>query len=305
MIGKFELDNYYKVNDKVIIAILENGSNIDKIQVIDMYRQGYLLGLVLMFSISVIFFAKIVGVKAILSFFISLLIIWKMLIPQLLNGANPLLMTVIAVVLLTGVIIFLVAGFTPKGISAFSGTILGLCVAIAITLFFGERMALYGIMPYAENLMYSGYMNLDYQSIFYAAIIIGASGAAMDIGMDIAASMEEVILKKPTINRKELIQSGFNVGKSVIGTMSTTLLLAYSGGYLTLMMVFANQNTSLIRMLNMKIVVAELMRTLVGSMGLLMVAPITAIIGGYIYTSSNQYKVKESMEIDSSLAKLS
>lgn len=298
LVGKFELDNYYKTGDKVIIAILEDQSGIQKVQVVDMYRQGHLLGLLILFAVSVIVFAKLIGLKALISFFISLGVIWKVLIPELLEGANPLLMATIVVIILTGVIIFLVAGLTAKGITACAGTILGLCVAIGITLFFGERMSLYGLMPYAENLMYSGYMHLDFQGIFYAAIIIGASGAAMDIGMDIAASMEELVLKKPSIGRRELIESGFNVGRSVIGTMSTTLLLAYSGGYLTLLMVFANQQTSLMRMLNMKIVVAELMRTLVGSMGLLMVAPLTAIIGGYVYTHSHFNTFNQETEED-------
>ncbi|WP_276717184.1 YibE/F family protein [Caloranaerobacter azorensis] len=115
--------------------------------------------------------------------------------------------------------------------------------------------------------------------------MIGASGAAMDIAMDVAASMEEIKIKKPDIQRKELIQSGFNIGRAVIGTMTTTLLLAYSGGYLTLLMLFMTKNSSLIRIINLKIVSAEIMRTLVGSIGLVLVAPITAIVAGWIFTS--------------------
>ncbi|MCG8531800.1 MAG: YibE/F family protein, partial [Desulfovibrionales bacterium] len=110
----------------------------------------------------------------------------------------------------------------------------------------------------------------------------GASGACMDIAMDIAASMDEVKLKKPDISPMELMRSGFTVGRHVIGTMATTLLLAYSGGYLTLLMIFRVKEPSIMRMLNLKIVAAEIMRTLVGSMGLVTVAPITALVGGII-----------------------
>ena len=104
----------------------------------------------------------------------------------------------------------------------------------------------------------------------------------MDIAMDIAASMDEIKNKKPEICPRELIKSGFTVGRHVIGTMATTLLLAYSGGFLTLLMIFKVKEPSLMRMLNMKIVAAEIMRTLVGSIGLVVVAPITAIVGGII-----------------------
>jgi uncharacterized membrane protein len=114
--------------------------------------------------------------------------------------------------------------------------------------------------------------------------MLGASGAAMDIAMDISVSMNEIKIKRPDIGVQELIQSGFNVGRMVIGTMATTLLLAYSGGYLTMLMVFVSQDTSFTRIVNMKLVAAEIFRILIGSIGLLMVAPVTAIIAGVLLT---------------------
>ena len=104
----------------------------------------------------------------------------------------------------------------------------------------------------------------------------------MDIAIDIAASMDEIRTKKPDISPKELIRSGFTVGRQVIGTMTTTLLLAYSGGYLTLLMIFRVKDPSLMRIINLKIVAAEIMRILIGSIGLVMVAPFTALLGGII-----------------------
>ena len=147
---------------------------------------------------------------------------------------------------------------------------------------------------YAQTLAFSGNLHLSMRDIFYAAIVIGASGAAMDIAMDVAASMQEVKDKKPDIAIMELIQSGFNVGRAVIGTMTTTLLLAYSGGYLTLLMLFVTKNSSFARILNLKIVAAEIMRTLIGSIGLVLVAPITAIVAGWILSDRfNINKIKK------------
>ena len=144
--------------------------------------------------------------------------------------------------------------------------------------------------------MLRGYAHLNMQDIFYCAILIGASGACMDIAMDVAASMEEVHAKKPDITRKELIKSGFNVGRSVIGTMATTLLLAYSGSYLTLLMMFKDSETTLVRLLNMKVFTIEIMRILVGSLALLFVAPLTALIAGYIIISANKKAMAEQPE---------
>ncbi len=101
--------------------------------------------------------------------------------------------------------------------------------------------------------------------------------------------------KKPGINMRELIKSGFTVGCHLIGTMATTLLLAYSGGYLTILMIFRVKESSLMRMLNWKIVAAEIMRTLIGSIRLVLVAPTTALVGGFIITSDYKRLVKNQL----------
>ena len=106
----------------------------------------------------------------------------------------------------------------------------------------------------------------------------------MDISMDIAASQCEVVNHNPNIGHKELRKSGFEVGKAVIGTMTTTLLLAYSGGFSALLMVFIAQGTPMTNILNLTYVSGEMLHTLVGSFGLILVAPFTAIIGSWILT---------------------
>ncbi|WP_053955460.1 YibE/F family protein [Inediibacterium massiliense] len=283
--GNLEYDNYYKKGDEIVVAILEENHIIKQAVTIDIYRQGWQMILFILFVLCLILYAGVIGVKAIFSFMASVYIIWMFLIPQLLIGKNPLIVTVITLTVLSAIIIFSIGGFTKKGYSAFVGTMTGIIVTIGVTTFFGKKLNLCGMTsPFAETLLFSGYLNLNMQQIFYAAIIIGASGAAMDIAMDICASIEEIKMKKPDIDRKSLIQSGLNIGKSVIGTMTTTLLLAYSGGYLTLLMLFMSKNTSFTRMMNLKIVAAEIMRTMVGSIGLVLVAPITAFVAGYIFS---------------------
>ncbi|WP_427337692.1 YibE/F family protein [Caloranaerobacter sp. DY30410] len=286
LVGKLDFDNYYKIGDKIIVSILEKDGEIKGVKAIDIYRQDWQFILFAVFILCLILYARFTGLKALFSFIASLFVIWNILIPALLSGKEPLFITSLVLTLLTAIIIFSVAGFTKKGIAAFIGTICGLFVTIGITVFFGNKLSLYGMTsPFAETLVFSGHLDLNMKHIFYAAIIIGASGAAMDIAMDVAASIEEIKIKKPGIQTRELIQSGFNIGRAVIGTMTTTLLLAYSGGYLTLLMLFMTKNSSLIRIINLKIVSAEIMRTLVGSIGLVLVAPITAIVAGWVFTT--------------------
>ena len=284
--GQVDLENLFRPGDRIIAAlILDDSGGIDHVKAVDLYRQTSLLRLFILFVAALVVYAGVVGIKALISFILSIFIIWEFLVQQILAGRPPLTTTALTLVFLSAIIIFMVAGLNRRGITAFIGTVSGLLITIGVTLYFGRETGLFGMtQPYVNALIFSGYYDLDIRQIFYSAIVLGASGAAMDIAMDIAASMDEIRMKKPDISAGELIRSGFTVGRQVIGTMTTTLLLAYSGGYLTLLMIFKVKDPSFMRMINLKIVAAEVMRTLIGSIGLVMVAPITALVGGIIIT---------------------
>lgn len=290
--GKMDMDTLYRTGDKVLVALQVDGAGrIQAARTLDQFRQGWIFVLFGIYAILLLLFARMTGVKALLSFIISLVLIWKVLVPALLSGRNPLLCAFAMLVILSALILFLVSGFTKKGLAAFIGTMGGMTLAGVLAVVAGNVMGLGGMtQPYAETLLFSGYFDLDYRDILYAAIAIGASGAAMDIAMDVSASMWEIREKRPDIGRHELVLSGYNVGRAVIGTMTTTLLLAYSGSFLTLLMLFHDMDTSLMRMMNLRIVSAELMRTLVGSIGLVAVAPATTWIAGWLYCRKEKEK---------------
>lgn len=296
LLGQVDTDTLYKVKDKVLVAIQVKDGEVIKTVPLELYRQPWIFVLFLFFVITLLLYAGIIGLNALLSFLLSIIVLWEIFIKGLLNGYSPLFLTILTVILLSGIIIFLVAGLTKKGIAAFISTIFGLLITLILTVFFGDKIEMYGLtQSYVTSLVISGYYDLDIREIFYSAVVLGASGAAMDISMDIATSMAEIKDKKPDIALKELIQSGINIGRHVIGTMSTTLLLAYSGSYLTLLMLFQVKNSSFIRMINLKMVSAEVMRTLIGSVGLILVAPITALIAGIILTYNFSNKDKSVM----------
>jgi uncharacterized membrane protein len=139
------------------------------------------------------------------------------------------------------------------------------------------------VRPFAETLLYSGFYHLNLSRIFIAGIFLAAGGAVMDLAMDISASMREVLMKQPDISFWAHVSSGMRVGRAVIGTMTTTLLLAYSGGYTFMLMLFVAQGVPLTNVFNLNYVAAEVLNTLVGSFGLVTVAPFTALCGGFIY----------------------
>ena len=139
-------------------------------------------------------------------------------------------------------------------------------------------------MSYSESLLYAGFQHLNLTQIFMASIFLGSSGAVMDLSVDITSAVHEVVEKKTDIHPWEAVKSGMNVGRAAMGTMTTTLLLAYSGGYIALLMVFMAQGTPTEHIFNYKYVSAEIIHTVIGSFGLVSVAPFTALCAGLLLT---------------------
>lgn len=287
-VGKLELDRFY-LNEDVVFAVLETDGNIvSSLQVMDIYRIHYEIFLIIIFCLFLVAYGGFVGVKSVLSFFFTAIILWKIMIPLYLKGISPILLSFAIVIIITFVIIFLIAGFNKKGTVAFLGASSGVLVTVVLSLIFGALFRIPGeIKPFAETLLYSGFKHLNFSDIFLAGIFIANSGAIMDVAIDISTALAEIKEKKHNISLNELIFSGFTIGRAVAGTMTTTLLLAYSGGYSTLLMVFVAQGIPLSNVLNIQYVSSEILHTLVGSFGLVLVAPFTAIIGGILFSNRN------------------
>jgi len=249
----------------------------------DHWRLGW--GAVLFggFCLILIAFGGGTGLKALFSFVFSCLVVWKAVIPLCLRGWPAVWTVFAAVALLTAVIMYLVAGATRKGLAAFLGASLGVFAGLALAQLFTALMKINGAsLPYVLTLLNGGYERLDLGDLFVGSIVLASSGAVMDLAMDIAAGQEEVVRHNPRLPRRRVFRSGWRIGRSVVGTMTTTLLLAYSGGYLTLLMVFAAQGTPPLVFLNSTLVSAEAVKTLVGSFALVLVAPFTALMGALI-----------------------
>jgi len=287
--GSLESDKIYNVGDVALVAISHQEDTILSVNMIDHYRLDKEAILLVIFAVFLIVFARGIGVRSLLSFTISILTIWKLLIPGCLGGGNPIIIGLILTAFLTVIIISMVYGYDRRCLASSAGVMLGVLTTCIMGIVFTDVLRIHGaVMAYSESLLYAGYQNLNLTRIFMSSIFIGASGALMDIAVDITSAVNEVIRKKPDITRKEAIQSGFNVGRAAMGTMTTTLLLAYSGGYIALLMVFMAQGTPVINILNYKYVSAEILQTLAGSFGLVSVAPFTAVVSGILLVDGNE-----------------
>lgn len=302
LMGQLDRDKLFKPGDTVyVILTLGAKGEILFVNPQAHYRLGLEMILLGLFAGLLICFGGLTGLKALLSFVFTGMMLWKVLVPLLLKGVDPVWLALCVVALLSASVIFLVAGLNRVGLTAFLGAFLGVVSSCGLAVYFTGAFHVHGaVMPFAETLLYAGYSHLNLERIFMAGVFLASSGAVMDLAMDVAASMGEVVSKKPGITRAEAVWSGIRVGRAVVGTMTTTLLLAYSGGYITLLMAFMAQGIPLGSTFNFIYVAAEVLKTLVGSFGLVTVAPFTAVVGGLLLVGidSKKSSVRAVMERD-------
>lgn len=285
LIGKMDIDKFFAVNDDVYLVLDEQAGQIIAATAYDFYRMDTQILLLIAFIVCFICFGGWTGFRALVSFVFAVLVIYKIMLPGLLAGWNPVGLAFGIITACTLVTMILVAGFTRTALVSSLGSLLGVCLTIVLSVVLMPMFHLNGAMqPYAETLLYSGFPNLDINNIFIAAVFIGASGAVMDLAIDVAASINEVCTKRPDLSFWEIAKSGISVGRAMTGTMITTLFMAYVSGYIALLMVFFAQGIDPIQMINTGYISAEIMRTIVGSFGLVTVAPFTALVGGFVYS---------------------
>ena len=282
--GKMEFDEFYEAGTTVLVEYDAPDGQPRNGMARGVYRLRMQLILIGLFALLLIGVAGVTGLKALLSFVFTAMVLWKVFFPLILRGFAPLPTGMAMVGIFTAVITFSVGGLNRRGMATFAGSMLGVSLTCLLAVLFTQAFALHGaVRPFAETLLYSGYYDLRLTDIFIAGVFIASSGAVMDLAMDIAAAMDEIKQKNPDIGFREHLRSGLRVGRAVIGTMTTTLLLAYSASHITMFMLFMAKGLPSSNILNAPFVAAEILNILVGSFGLITVAPFTALVAGLLY----------------------
>lgn len=287
--AQMELDKFFAPGDTITVALPPDTPPGTMLTARDHWRCGWMAVGFGVFALLLVAFGGWVGVSALVSFAFSCIAIWNFVVPLALEGVNASIVAFSAVAILTAAIMFLVGGLTRKAVAAFGGAMLGIVAGLGLAHFFGATLRINGAtLPFVQTLVYSGFATLDLADVFIAATILAASGAMMDLAMDIAAGVREVAHHNRELGFRELFTSGLRIGRATVGTMTTTLLLAYSGGYLTLLMVFQAQGTPPQDFISSPIVAAEVVKTLVGSLSIVLVAPSTALISALLFSRKSK-----------------
>jgi len=275
----------FKAGDKLLIRATEDNGKIETVKIQEKVRDTQVYLIVGLFVALLLIIGGIKGLKTLVSLVIAVAMIFFGYIPLIIKGVNPILASLgisIPVVIITLIII---SGKNIKTFVAIIGTSLGVIISGILAFIFGNFAHLTGLADDSSiSLAYiPQFRNLDYKGILFGTILIGAIGAIMDVAISIASALYEINDLDKNISKKNMIISGMNIGKDIMGSMSNTLILAYVGTTLHLIVLFIVYKIRFTEIINLDSIATEIIRAMAGSIGLIITIPVTVVIGTAIY----------------------
>lgn len=271
----------FKKGEEILLYQTETpDGEIEGLRIFERPREGAIYFIVALLFVVIALIGGKKGIRSAVTLIFTGLMIFLVMIPLLLKGYNPIVVSVLVCAVTSAFTLIVVSGRNRKTFTAILGTVGGVLAAALIAIFIGNWARLTGLgNEEAQLLAYvPQFKNLDYKGLLFSGIIVGALGAVMDVAMSISSSMAEIEQVQPKISNKELFKSGMNVGRDIMGSMSNTLILAYVGSSIQVLLLFYSFNVSSYAVINMDHMASEIIRAMAGSIGLVFAIPITAMI---------------------------
>lgn len=268
---------------KVLLVIVAEDGQLVDVHLSDVARDTPLLILGILFIATLVILGGRKGITSLISLIFTIASVFFILLPLINKGFNPMLITIILSGIITTVTLLLISGWKRKTLAAILGIIGGATCAGLLAYLFGFFAHLTGFgSQEAQMLGYFQNYQLNFKGILFASMLFGALGAVMDVGMSIASAIEEVYQAHPLAKPQELFRAGMNVGRDIMGTMANTLILAYTGGSLPLLLILINYQSSFLKVINLDLIASEIIRALTGSLGLFVAIPLTAAVSAWL-----------------------
>ncbi|MFZ5969293.1 MAG: YibE/F family protein [Bacillota bacterium] len=272
-------DIQLKKGMSIIISLQIADGKIQRASLLDVERRDTMKVLALAFLTLLVVFGGFKGIRAAFSLILTFLLIVFVLVPLILNKFNPIFAAIITSSIAILINFLIISGFSRKSLCAIISTIGGTIIAGLSAFYFGNLMALTGLSDETvQTLVAYTDIPIDYRGLLFSGIIIGAIGAVMDVSMSITSFIFEIKEQYPRTSPASLFSSGLNVGKDMMSTMANTLILAYAGASLPLFLFFSTMDVSFMEAINMEFISEEILRSLCGTIGLIMAIPISSFM---------------------------
>lgn len=250
-------------------------------------RTDGLIILGIIFAVLLVLFGRLKGLQTLLSMTFTILAIFLVFIPAILSGYNIYLWTMIICLFVTIMSLTIVSGVNLKTLAASIGCFFGIGFSAILVVITDHFLKLTGVVD--EDSIYLLLMNpdqpIDLKGIFFGAIVIGCMGALLDVSMSISAALYEIKANYSANTFRQIVSSGMTIGRDTIGTMANTLILAYIGSSLSIVLLLITYNPSMLDLLNREMVVIEIMQAIIGSLGILLTVPLTSMAAGLLFAT--------------------
>jgi uncharacterized membrane protein len=264
--------------------------------VTDWIRRPALIILGLIFLASVVVVARLKGLRAFLATAVSLVIVIAFMLPRILAGWNPVLVSLLGVGGILLLAIYFVHGLNWSTTAALIGTYAAIVVTILLGILFSEWAYLTGFGSEEAMMLSFSAEQVNLRGLMLAGLLIGALGALTDITIVQASVVRELAYLNPKFGIWELYRRGMNVGYDHVGSLVNTLVLAYTGAALPLFLLLNLNEFSFGRALNLELVAGEVVHTLVGSIGLILAVPFTTFIAAFMFRGNRLAVTRKELE---------
>ena len=273
-----------EVGDTVYLHYLKTINGDEYFIFKDFKRHTQLVAVSVFFVVLLVFFARLQGVRALLSLGASIGAILFVLVPLLLNGYNPIFVSLGVATLILAFALFVTHGITAQSTIAFFGTVSAVCITALVAWVSVSSMRLTGFGHDASvSLNFATNGTLDFGGLLLGSIIIGILGMLDDVSITQVSVVQQLKKANSTLEAKELYKRAIVVGKDHLGSLVNTLALAYVGVSLPLVLLLAHTDAAVGLSLNQEVVASELVRIIVGSIGLILAVPITTLIAAWYF----------------------
>lgn len=277
--------NSYKIGDEVYVDYFVDDSGQDTFYISDFVRTGNIYLLAAIFFLVVVVVGRSKGFKAVISLILSFVVIIKFILPQILAGHDPFLISLAGGILILAFIIYLTEGFNKKSNLAIFAVLISLTVTLVLSIIFTELTKLSGMAQEESAFLIGiGTSEINFRGLLLAGFIIGAIGVLDDIIIGQIEAVEQIREANPALPAKKVFNLAYKVGNTHLGAITNTLFLTYAGASLPLLLLFIiNQNSGLTfdRLVNTEVVSTEIVRTLVGSIGVMLSMPIATFLASF------------------------
>lgn len=275
---------------KVLVSQNKTASGSALYSIVDNYRINYLIYLGIAFSLILIIIGGLKGIRTLISILLTVIILFFVAIPLIIKGYNSIAIAIISSIVILVLNTIIACGYNKKAISTIIGTSSGVIIAGAIAYYIGKEVNLRGISMDESQMLFAlkDIIKFSPEGILFTGIIWGTLGAVMDVGMSISSSINEIKIANPDYRFKDLFKSGIVIGRDIMSTMSNTLILAYFGSSLPLILLILISNENIMKVVNMDFIATEIVRSLAGSIGLILTIPITAFIAATMISKNKK-----------------